>query len=75
MKNMGRLAAFVGLGMELVAFVGVLLYAGQHLDKKYGWPGYGMTFGGLAGLVLWLIHVIVIVNKYEKEEKQSSSDG
>lgn len=60
-----------GLGMELVGLVVVLVYAGRQLDLKYGWPGYGMTGGGLIALAGWLSHVLRIARAVEEEDSQS----
>ncbi len=70
---MNTWAKALGLGVELIILVGAFLYAGQYLDEKYEWPGYAMTFGGLAGLIIWLTHVVIITRQFEKEEKNHPS--
>ena len=60
-----------GLGMELVGLVVVLVYAGRHFDQKYGWPGYGMTAGGLVALAGWLAHVLRIARSVEDEDQST----
>ena len=66
MKDLGKWAPAAGLGLELVALEVLFLYAGRYLDIKYVWPGYGMTFGGLIGLIIWLVHVVSFTKRLEK---------
>ncbi len=63
----------LGLGVELVVIVGIMLYAGQYLDEKYEWPGYGITCGGLLGLIVWLAHVVIVTKQFDKEENTQTN--
>lgn len=64
----GKLLAATGLGMELVGLVIVLFYAGHYIDYKYELPGYGVTIGGMIALIVWLTHVVIVVQGLDKEE-------
>lgn len=72
---MNTWAKALGLGVELVGLVSAFLYAGQYFDEKYEWPGYGMTFGGLFGLIIWLAHVVMITKQFEKDEAKNPPNG
>jgi len=64
-----KLLAAAGLGMELVGMVMVMFYAGRYIDRKFELPGYGVTIGGMLALVMWLTHVVIIVQGLDKEDR------
>lgn len=63
----GKLLAATGLGMELVGLVIVLFYAGRYIDRAYELPGYGVTIGGMLALIIWLTHVVRVVQSLDKD--------
>ena len=68
-----KMAMALGLGFELVVLCAIGAYAGRHADHAYGWPGYGMTAGGMAGLTLWVIHVLVASRDLSSDTDESGT--
>ena len=62
-----KLLAATGLGMELLGLVAVFFYAGRYLDGRFEWPGYGVTIGGMIALVVWLTHVVRIIQGLDRD--------
>ncbi len=56
-------AYFMAMGFELVGIEVALIYIGSLIDKEYGWPGYALIVGAMAGLVSWLVHVTLALRK------------
>lgn len=70
---MQKFLIFAGIGIE----IGFLIYAaymiGNYLDQTY--QSNGMIFIGLslAMLVAWLVQVIWLVNRFQKQEEAEES--
>ena len=65
MKN--KYIVFAGIGVELVGIIGVCLYIGQKLDENFGLKGLGMVGFSIAGLAGWLIRVVQMAKKLDKQ--------
>lgn len=62
-----KLLAATGLGMELLGLVAVFFYAGRYFDRQFEWPGYGVTVGGMIALIVWLTHVVRIIQSLDRD--------
>lgn len=59
--------AFVGMGFELAGLMVGALYLGQAIDNYYSTKGLavaGLTIVVLAG---WLVHLVVLLKKYTRD--------
>jgi F0F1-type ATP synthase assembly protein I len=57
---------FLGLGLQMAVGVGLGLFIGGWLERKYGWQPWGTTIGallGLAGGMYLLIKEALRMNK------------
>ena len=64
-EKKGKALVFAGMGFELAGLIVGGLYLGQHIDETYGFSGLataGIAFAVLAG---WLIHLVVLLKKYQ----------
>lgn len=73
-KNM----VFLGLGVELVAIVLGLFFAGQWLGQKIGFGDLGAVLGPFIGIIVWTIHLLKMaqrVNSESEEEKELQDES
>lgn len=68
MKN--KYLVFVGIGAELVVLETGLVFAGRYFDQTYGTKGLGVAGGCILGLVLWVFHLMALVNKTKSPSSQ-----
>ena len=64
---------FSVLGFEIIGLIIAGIFLGEWLDTNRGWGGIGITSGVLGALVLWLIHVFVLLKRFSKDDKDTSS--
>ncbi len=57
---------FAAMGMELVGLIIASVMVGQWLDEKYGWKGMGVLVLSIAGLVGWLVHIVLLLRQMER---------
>lgn len=70
-KNKG--IVFMGVAFELVAMcVGGFVF-GEQIDKHYGWKNFASTYLVLVLLVGWFIHLIYLLQRFERENDDSDS--
>lgn len=70
-----RSALFLGMGFEVLGAIVGGYFLGQALDAKYKiMGGYGGPMLAGVGLVGWMIHLILIVRKLEKEDESTDSN-
>jgi len=58
---------FAGMGFELVGLMLASVYVGQAIDKKMGWSGYSMAGLMMLSLLAWIVHIVILLGKEEKE--------
>ena len=63
---------FAGMGMELVALIGGAAYVGSLIDQTWGWGGGGVALMSVLGLTGWMIHIIQLVKKLEKDDESGN---
>lgn len=68
MKNLG---AYLGIAFELTGLIIVFLYVGKYFDEMYGLNGIGIAIGVFLALTLWIIHLIILAKKWEKQDSGS----
>ncbi len=69
-----RSALFLGMGFEVLGAIAGGYYLGHAIDAKYNAFGsYGGPLLAVLGLVGWMIHLIWIVRKLEKEDESNES--
>lgn len=69
---MKKYLIFAGMGFELVGLILGAYFVGNHFDNKY--QTNGLIFVGLsfAGLIGWLVRVIWLINRLQKQEDRES---
>ena len=60
-----RIYFFIGMGFELVGVILAMLYLGQFIDEKYRLGGMAMALLTMGGLLGWVVHLMVIMRKFE----------
>lgn len=58
---------FAGMGLELVGIMVACLYLGQKLDQTYHLKGLAMVGLSIIGLAGWLIQIIKLSQKLDKQ--------
>ena len=58
---------FTGIAFELLGLCVGGFYLGQQIDQHFGWKGTAQTYLVLLLLVGWFIHLIILLQKFEKE--------
>ena len=64
---MKKYIVFISIGFELVGVMLACAYLGQTIDKTYQTKGLALAGLMLAGLVGWLVHVLMLLRRFEKE--------
>lgn len=64
---------FMGLGFELVGLVLGCIYIGGVIDEHMGWGGYASVSLILISTIGWLVHLIIILKKFQ--ENNSTTEG
>lgn len=69
---MKKYLIFISIGFELVGIILAAFYIGEKLDETYHTKG--LAFVGLAimGLISWLIRVVWMLNKIQKNEDKDN---
>ena len=62
---------FIGMGFELLGLILGGLFLGNIIDKEMQWPGYGLAVCVIAGLVSWVVHLVVMLKKFMDETDDS----
>lgn len=70
---MGKYLVFVSMGFEIVGLIVGSYFLGHMIDQKYKTGGLAFVFLSLACLVGWLIRVIWLVNRMQKQEAAEES--
>lgn len=69
-----RSAIFMGMGFEVIGAILGGYFLGQLIDAKYNYfGGYGGPLFSGIGLVGWMIHLIWLVRKLEKEDDKGET--
>lgn len=72
---MQKFLIFMGIGLEIGFLIVAAQQIGAVLDEKY--HSNGLIFVGLSFLMLigWLIQVIWLLRRFDKEEKNNEPDS
>lgn len=72
---MQKFLIFMGIGLEIGFLIVAAQQIGTVLDEKY--HSNGLIFVGLSFLMLigWLIQVIWLLRRFDKEEKNNEPDS
>ena len=62
---------FIGMGFELVGLILGSVYLGHMVDVNYPTQGLGVVSLSLLALAGWLVHVVALSRKLEKNEDSS----
>lgn len=65
-SNSRKGIVFAGLGFELAGLVIASVTFGGKIDEVYGWPGYAVAGLTVLSMVGWLIHLIFMINRWQK---------
>ncbi|WP_374027771.1 AtpZ/AtpI family protein [Bdellovibrio bacteriovorus] len=69
---MKKYIIFASIGFELVGLILGCFYLGQYLDQKYQTKGLIFAVLSLASLVGWLVRVIWLLNRIQKQDEKES---
>jgi membrane protein DedA with SNARE-associated domain len=72
---MKRYIIFASIGFELVGLIVGSYYLGQMLDEQYHSGGLIFVGISLACLVGWLVRVIWMLRRIEKEDEKAEAAG
>lgn len=64
----GKMAAFVGIGFEVVGLIIAAVWLGGWLDTHYGLKGMATAGLVICALVGWFIHILWMLKRFEKDE-------
>lgn len=67
---MKKYIVFVGIGFELVGIMMACIYLGQLIDKTYQTKGLALAGFMFIGLASWLIHVVMLLRRLEKQNPE-----
>lgn len=68
---MGKYLVFGSMGFELVGLILGAYYIGGYFDRKYGTDGVIFVVLSFVGLIGWLIQIILLLQKFAKEDEQA----
>jgi len=69
--DVGRYLALAQVGMEMVAPI----VLGVYLDSQFGWRPWGVIAGAVFGLVGGLSHLVVMLNRFNKQDSTPRQDS
>lgn len=64
----GSTVVYLGIAFELTGLIIIFLLAGQFLDEKYSLNGVGVASGISLAFIFWVLHLIILVKKWEKQD-------
>jgi F0F1-type ATP synthase assembly protein I len=67
---MKKYLIFTSIGFELVGIMVASIYLGQIIDKTYQTKGLALIALMFIGLASWLIHVILLLRRFQKDEPE-----
>ena len=70
MRN--KYIVFTAIGFELVGIIIACLLIGKSIDDKFHLNGIVMILLSMLGLAGWLVHVVMLTKKIEKQDQQDS---
>ncbi|MGZ3742261.1 MAG: AtpZ/AtpI family protein [Pseudobdellovibrionaceae bacterium] len=69
---MNKYIIFASIGIELVGIMMASIYLGQLIDKTYQTKGFGLIIFMFVGLASWLTHVVLLLRRFEKNDKKDN---
>lgn len=70
-----KMAVFAAMGFEIAGLVIAGVYFGGWADKTFGWGGLGVAAAIGAALIGWIIHLLMLAKKFERESAEDESRG
>lgn len=64
----GKYLLFIGLGTEIVGLILAAVWLGGLVDEKMETKGLFLSLFSFAGLIGWMIHILVLVKKTRTDE-------
>jgi F0F1-type ATP synthase assembly protein I len=64
---------FMGMGFELVVLILAGAYAGDMIDKHFGWKGYASAALIVLFLISWFYHLMVLLKKVNEDEEKNEN--
>jgi hypothetical protein len=65
-------AVFMGIGFELLILILGAAYLGDKIDQHYHWKGYATVTLIIVCLISWFYHLIVLLQKFSRDEEDPS---
>jgi F0F1-type ATP synthase assembly protein I len=66
---------FFGIGFELIGMMVGGFFLGVEIDKYMGWNGYAVIGLVLTLLLAWFIHLIYLLQRFEKSEQADGNSN
>lgn len=64
-----KMAAFVGIGFEVVGLIIAAVWAGGWLDARYNLKGMATAGLVIVALVGWFVHILWMLKSFEKDDQ------
>ena len=71
---MHKYLIFASIGFELVGIMLAAIYLGQIIDDHYKTRGVALIFLMFTGLASWLIHLVFLIRRVQKNEPDEPSE-
>jgi len=69
------MAAFIGIGFEIIGLLVAAVFVGQYLDEKYQAKGLIMAGFIVLALTGWLIHLVAMLKNFEREKQKTNESS
>ncbi len=70
MAEKNKMAAFVGIGFEIIGILLLAAWAGSWLDTAYDLKGMGTAGLVILGLVGWLVHLLYMLKGLDTDQSE-----
>lgn len=70
LESGGRFLLFIGLGTEIVGLILAAVWLGGILDEKMGTKGLFLSLLSFAGLIGWMVHILVLLKKTRSDDSE-----
>lgn len=64
---------FAAMGFELIGLILGCIFIGQYVDQNFDTSGLGLVGFSALGLVGWLVHIVLLLKKYEADSETNES--
>lgn len=63
---------YIGLGLELPGLILAFIFLGKYLDDRFSLKGMAIAGGALAGLIIWVVHLLIVIKQQEKDDPKET---